>query len=313
MNLDTLLERYNFLRHIPGLRQMGSVLRGNRYGANPFLEFARPGHFYSPLPDLTVVDRQKARLFNRQIESIPGIEHDVARQRALIDEFVGYYKELPFTSEPCPGLRYYFDNPWFRHADAIVLYSMLRRFRPRRIIEVGSGFSSAVMLDTTDLFPTESTTFTFIEPYPERLLALLRDDDRKRCEIIVKEVQDVPLERFATLQEQDILFIDSSHVAKLGSDVVHLLTYVLPALNKGVIVHFHDIPWPFEYPERWIREGRAWNEAYILKAFLQFNTKFRILFFNSYLATHCREMVGQALPLFLQGAGGGSLWIEKTA
>jgi hypothetical protein len=133
-------------------------------------------------------------------------------------------------------------------------------------MEVGSGFSSAVMLDTNDLFFSGKIAFTFVEPYPERLLSLMTGEDRSHQEMLVRPVQEVALERFASLRANDILFIDSSHVAKIGSDVVHLLTNVLPMLNRGVIVHFPDIFWPFEYPEEWILEGRAWNENYVLKA-----------------------------------------------
>ena len=109
-----------------------------------------------------------------------------------------------------------------------------------------------------------------------------------------------------------MLFIDSSHVAKVGSDVVHLVTSVLPRLRNGVLIHFHDVFWPFEYPEAWIRAGRAWNEDYLLKAFLQFNAAFKVLFFNSYIAAHHRAIAERHLPLFMKNPGGG-LWIEKTA
>ena len=120
------------------------------------------------------------------------------------------------------------------------------------------------------------------------------------------------MERFTSLGAADVLFIDSSHVAKVGSDVVLLVTSVLPRLRKGVVIHFHDIFWPFEYPEDWIRGGRAWNEDYILKAFLQFNNSFRVLFFNSYIAAHHGAAAERQLPLFMKNPGGG-IWIEKTA
>jgi len=306
--------RLSLLKHIPGYRHLRTVLRQrfDRYGSNPFLEFAPPGHFYSPLPDIQLVDRDKATLFDRQITTIPGIDNHIEDQLALMGKFAKYYDELPFKDETSSGLRYYFRNPYFSYGDAIILYSMLRHCRPQRIIEVGSGFSSAVMLDTNDLFFSNMMTLTFIEPYPERLFSLLSAKDTTQHEIVIDTVQAVPLERFAALDAKDILFIDSSHVAKVGSDVVHLLTNVLPRLNKGVIVHFHDIFWPFEYPEEWIRAGRAWNEDYILKAFLQFNAEFRIMFFNSYLAIHHRQAMEQNLPSWLKNTG-GSLWIEKTS
>jgi predicted O-methyltransferase YrrM len=302
----------SLLKHIPGYRQLRTALRRRykQYRSNPFLEFAPSGHFYSPLPDIQFLDRYQATLFDRQMKSIPGIENPVEDQLALVEKFSEYYGELPFRDAKSSGLRYYFENSYFCYGDAIILYSMLRHRRPQRIIEVGSGFSSAVMLDTNDLFFSKRMTLTFVEPYPERLFSLLSDEDKKQHEIIKGTVQSVPLERFTVLNANDILFIDSSHVAKIGSDVVHLLTNVLPRLNKGVIVHFHDVFWPFEYPEEWIRGGRAWNEDYVLKAFLQFNAKFKILFFNSYLAIHHKEVVERNLPSFLKNPG-GSLWIEK--
>jgi hypothetical protein len=167
------------------------------------------------------------------------------------------------------------------------------------------------MLETSERFCANQIAMTFIDPYPQRLLSLLTEADRTGCEVIAAPVQDVPLERFTTLAANDILFIDSSHVAKAGSDVVHLITGVLPQLAAGVVVHVHDIFWPFEYPEEWIRSGRAWNENYILKAFLQFNARFQIVFFNSYIALHHGETAARCLPLFMKNPGGG-LWMEKT-
>jgi|WetSurMetagenome_2_1015567.scaffolds.fasta_scaffold176992_1 hypothetical protein len=304
----------SLLQHVPGYRQLSRLFRRlyYQYRPNPFLWFASPGHFHSPLPDIKLVDRNKATLFDRRMNNIPGIENHVEDQLALIELFSDYYDQLPFKDQKSPGHRFYFQNPFFGYGDAIILYSMMRHFKPHRIIEVGSGFSSAAMLDTNDLFFSKKIAFTFVEPFPERLYSFLSEEDKKQHEIIIDALQNVPLERFAALDAKDILFIDSSHVAKIGSDVVHILTNILPRLNKGVIIHFHDVFWPFEYPEEWIREGRAWNENYILKAFLQFNGKFKVLFFCSYLALHHKRVVEQYLPLFSKMPG-GSLWIEKTS
>ena len=280
--------------------------------SNPFLTFAPPGHFYSPIPDIDVVDRYKATIFNLDTTTVPGIDLQVPRQLALLESFAAYRDDLPFRDEPTPGLRYYFGNPYFSYGDAIILYSMLRHRHPRRIVEVGSGFSSAVMLDTNEHFCRHSIAMTFIDPYPDRLLSLLSDADVRRHDVISTVVQDVPLEKFTSLEAGDVLFIDSSHVVKVGSDVAHLVTAVLPRLRRGVLIHFHDVFWPFEYPEAWIRAGRAWNEAYMLKAFLQFNHAFELLFFNSYVAAHHAAVAARHLPLFLTNPGGG-LWLEKTA
>ncbi len=109
----------------------------------------------------------------------------------------------------------------------------------------------------------------------------------------------------------DILFIDSSHVSKTGSDVNHLLFKILPLLNDGVMIHFHDIFFPFEYPQWWAFEGRAWNEAYLLHAFLAHNRAYQIEFFNTYVIDRYRERIAAEFPLFLKNEG-GSLWLRKV-
>jgi predicted O-methyltransferase YrrM len=219
---------------------------------------------------------------------------------------------MPFQRDKQPGLRYYSDNPFFMYADALLLYSMLRHYRPHRVIEVGSGFSSAVMLDTNDTFLSRSVRFTFIEPYPDRLLSLIGERDRKKCDVLPVMAQDVPLTVFESLEPGDVLFVDSSHIAKIGSDVVYLLTDVLPRLRSGVLIHFHDIFWPFEYPEEWVREGRAWNENYMLKAFLQYNSSFKIVLFSPYLALHHRATLDRLFPLWMTSPG-ASLWLAKVS
>ena len=138
------------------------------------------------------------------------------------------------------------------------MYALLRRYCPKRIIEVGSGFSSALMMDSNDRFLDGSIRFTFIEPYPERLRSLLTEQDNGCMELLQTVVQNVPCEPFASLERNDILFIDSSHVAKIGSDVSNYLVFeILPRLKPGVVVHVHDVMWPFEYPKEWLMEGRA--------------------------------------------------------
>ena len=108
-------------------------------------------------------------------------------------------------------------------------------------------------------------------------MTLLRGDDHSRASLIVAPLQDVALEEvIGTLRANDVLFIDSSHVSRVGSDVNRLIFAVLPELPKGVFVHFHDVFYPFEYPQEWVYEGRGWNEAYILRAYLQANPGYKI-------------------------------------
>jgi len=294
---------------IPGVRRARSFLRALQPW-NPFLRFAPPGHFYSPLPDPREIRRDRARLFDRSRAAIPGIRLDPERQLALVRELSAYAGDTPYPATRTTGRRYFYENEWFGRGSAVALYCMLRHFRPARVFEIGSGFSSAAMLDANDLDFDGRIAFTFVEPNPTRLYELLTAEDRRGHEVIEDAVQHVPLDRYDALGPGDLLFVDSSHVARIGSDVGHLLTEVLPRLKPGVVVHFHDIYWPFEYPEKWVLDGCAWNEAYVLRAFLQFNESFEILLFNSYLSEHHRERVAQALPGFIPKSG-SSLWLRS--
>lgn len=266
-----------------------------------------PGHYYSPLPDYKrdVLKGLPASLG----EDVPGVELRDDEQLELLSVFARYYAEMSFPEKPEPPMRYYYENTWFNPADATILYSMLRHYQPERVVEVGSGFSSAVMLDVHDAF-LRGTGFTFIEPYPERLYGLFSEADRASQTVLVEPVQDVPLGVFEALKANDILFVDSSHVAKVGSDLTHILFEVLPRLKPGVLVHFHDIFWPFEYPKEWFHWGRAWNETYFLRAFLQYNSAFRILYYSSFMARRHARVLERDIPLALREAS--SLWLVKT-
>jgi predicted O-methyltransferase YrrM len=273
--------------------------------------FVPPGHFYSPLPSLDEVTRDAGRLFGPPPTTLPGIELNEATQLALLEEIKGYYSALPFSPDRSAEHRYFYENPAYSYADAIFLYGMIRHAAPKRIVEVGSGHSSCAMLDTAELFLEGDVDFTFIEPYPGHLLSLLRPDDLGRVTILAQRVQDIALEPFLALQRNDILFVDSSHVMKVGSDVHYLLTEILPRLRPGVYVHIHDVMYPFEYPEGWIRDGRAWNESYALRAFLTFNDAFEIVLFNTYLAHFHRDIFERDMPLCLKNVG-GSIWLRRV-
>ncbi len=272
----------------------------------------RPGHFYSPIPSLDEVTRDEHRIFGTVPRELPGISLNEAEQLRLVHCFLPYYAELPFPQQRAPGRRYFFENTMYSYSDAIFLYCMIRHVRPRRIIEVGAGYSSCVTLDTNELFFANEIACTFIEPSPKGLESLIRPEDRSRVELIPTRLQDVELERFRRLQENDILFIDSTHVAKVGSDVNYIFHEILPALAAGVYVHFHDIFYPFEYPKHWIYAGRAWNEAYLLRAFLTFNTTYVIVLFNTFLERFHRETFASHMPLCLKNEG-GSIWLRRAA
>ena len=218
-----------------------------------------PGHYYAPqvLPSQLLARPMHAHL--------DGVSMRKEEQWALLNDLVHFYPSLAFAQTKMENKRYYLQNGYFNNSDAVFLGSMLQHFKPRRIVEIGSGFSSALMLDVNEMM-AHPATLIFIEPYPERLRQLIGAQDA--CTILETFVQHVDLELFSSLEKNDLLFVDSSHVSKYGSDVNHLLFNILPLLKPGVLVHFHDVFYPFEYPHEWLEGGRFWNEAYLLHAFL---------------------------------------------
>lgn len=268
---------------------------------------ALQGHYYSPVPNR----RDIARVSRSNVAAPQGIDLNETGQKRLLDEFVALYAQSPFRRPVAADVRYSADQNWFGPADANYLYCFLRKFRPAQIIEVGSGFSSAVMLDTAERYLDPAPRMTFVEPDPRRLVKLLRPADKQRAACIKSAAQDVPVETYASLAPGDLLFIDSSHVLKRGSDVQFLLFDVLPALAPGVHVHFHDIHYPFEYPDGWLNAGRYWNEAYALRAFLAFNTSWKVTLFADYAAQAFGDFLRKEMPLCLSGPS--SLYIQRTA
>jgi predicted O-methyltransferase YrrM len=268
------------------------------------------GHYYSTIISVDDVKKREFEIWDKAVfDGIGGIDLQTENQIRLVNSFNKYYDEIPFSSEKQTKSRYYFENGFYSYTDGIVLYSMIRHFRPKRIIEIGSGFSSALMLDTNDVFFDKQIELTFIEPYPERLLSLINNNDKKNTTIIQSDVQEIALNNFAKLKAGDILFVDSSHVVKTGSDVNYILFEILPSLQSGVLIHFHDIFYPFEYPKKWVFMGRNWNEDYFLRSFLMYNNKFEIKLFSEYLHK-LHPQAFKNMPLAYKNFG-ANLWIEK--
>lgn len=270
-----------------------------------------PGHYYSPLLDIEALEPDDSSLPFDGAEYWEHVDLRPNEQRTYYDELLNRFPFLPFPRQKSEGYRYFTDQIMFVQSDAFTLSGIIRKEKPRKIVEIGSGFSSAVMLDTLDQTHA-SAALTFIEPEPDRLHTLLSPHDRSNATILVQRVQEISLSVFEQLEAQDILFIDSSHVAKIGSDVTFILLRVLPRLQPGVLVHFHDIFYPFSYPARWILEGRAWNESLFVRAFLVGNPRFQVVACNSYAGYCFPEVFRDQFPAFLNNRG-GSLWIRKIA
>jgi hypothetical protein len=270
-----------------------------------------PGHYYSPIVDVSSVRADSERVFAVPTQ-LPGIDLRADRQLELLERFAELTADAPYGDAPTAQCRYGYVNDFFSYGDGLVLHAMLRNLAPRKYVEIGSGWSSALTLDVVDRYLDEATQCVFVEPYPDRLNSLLSHEGRTKpsyAEIIEKPVQEVDTALFDDIRAGDFLFIDSTHVSKVGSDVNHLYFEVLPCLEPGVIVHIHDIFYPFEYPADWVYQGRNWTEDYLLRAYLINNPKVEILWFNSYLGHLHRDAVASALPLWDRNPG-GSLWLR---
>lgn len=218
------------------------------------------GHFYLLYPDLQDVDRYYEKVSNQVTRVVlkDNIDLNIKYQVSLLhkmNELFGSHIDWADYNDPIQSkYRYRVHNQAYPVNDALVLHFLLRIFKPKRVIEFGSGYSSAVTLDTCEYF-LDKVTLKFIEPYPKLFFSLLKDADRKSVIMIDKKLQDIPLSMFSELQEGDILFIDSTHVSKFGSDVNYLFFNIFLQLKKGVIVYLHDIFYPWEYPKAWIKKG----------------------------------------------------------
>lgn len=297
------------VRNVPGFGALDNYLR-RKYTREISGERHPRGHFYSPLPDLAEVEARASTLFRKDIDLDESVDLRTESQMSLLETLAPFYSDFDWQEQPSKARRFYLGQRMLAHGDAIILYAMMRHLRPKHVIEVGSGFSSGLMLDTDERFLGSSVDFTFIEPFPRTLLALLCSEDLRRCRVIRSKLQDVSVNLFSKLERNDILFVDSSHVSKIGSDVNFVFFCILPILKPGVVIHFHDVLWPFEYPREWILAGRAWNEAYLLRAFLQYNSRFEILLFNSYAGHKFSSFFEGHMPMF-QINTGGSIWIRK--
>lgn len=198
----------------------------------------------------------------------------------------------------------------FSRLDAWMLQAMLRHFRPVRMIEVGCGWSSLVTARINREYLNGSLHFTCIEPYPPDFLV---DGVEGISRLIASPVEELQVDPFLELGSGDVLFIDTSHTAKTGGDVLFLFEEVLPRLAAGVVVHVHDIFLPWDYPPDWVLAGRAWNEQYLVRAFLASNSEFRILLGVGWLSHHRPDVLTATLPGYPGSYrdGGGSLWIQR--
>jgi predicted O-methyltransferase YrrM len=271
------------------------------------------GHYYSPLPDNRELAREPRRrmLWPERDRPTPGIDWNEQEQEDLAEVFA-QQERLAFVDEETPDpTEYWTRNDQYPALDAWVLEAVLRYLRPRQMIEIGSGYSSLVSARVNREFLNSSMRFTCVEPYPRGFLqAGVPGISHLRTE----EVQDTPLELFERLGDGDVLFVDTSHTVKTGGDVAWIYGEILPRLSPGVVVHIHDAFIPGEYPEEWVMEGWGWNEIYLIKAFLAFNSGYRVIFGVRWMLQNRTELIDRAFPGFREhrDRGGAALWLRRA-
>lgn len=224
------------------------------------------GGYYSPIVNTSEIN--SSRLYRQEIH---GINLDVSRMWSLVERI----RSLSANS----GVKVFSDQ--YGEIDAAIYAGIIKVFRPARIIEIGAGASTVVASRTASSAKLDCKIIA-IDPYPTRseFIALAAED----VQFMEAKVQDLQLDLFRQLQSGDILFVDSSHCAKTGSDVLDVIFRILPSLEPGVVIHFHDIFYPFEYPFEWIFvDNRSWNEAYFLRALLTGHPTLGVLLFNDLL------------------------------
>lgn len=273
---------------------------------------ALTGHFDSPIPSVKALKRREMHIWNEPSPTLEGIDLREESQLTLLETLAQYSTDLHFVEQKKAPFRFFYENGFFGYSDGFLLACMLRYLRPKKLIEVGSGFSSGLILDINDLYLENTLDCTFIDPYPQRLFSLMTEGDQHQAKVLQNPVQEVDMAVFEQLAAGDVLFIDSSHVCKTDSDVNYLYFKVLPRLRANVYIHIHDIPYPFEYPKHWVLKGRAWNEAYLLRAFLQYNHAFEVLIHSHFLYLFHLDRLKKLMHLCGRGDA-GSIWLRKVA
>jgi hypothetical protein len=279
------------------------------------MKFFPPGHFYSPIPS-----EEDCRLAQAQLGSaFAGIDLRESFQLDLVRHISPFYPRIPdFTYERNDRYRYHYDNDFYSYSDSTIMACLVQYCQPRRFVDIGGGYTTLLMLDLNDTFFTANPTqIAVVEPYPDSLRRSLRINDR--VDLRAEKVQNIDISLFEELDRDDVLFLDTTHVCKLGSDVNHIMFEILPRLKSGVRVHVHEVFYPFEYPSSFFSVGKYWNELYLWRAFLMNNSDFEIELFNSFLEQTHRTTMQENFPKYFERGRpevavqnqGASLWIRK--
>lgn len=267
-------------------------------------------HYYQPLVNPS---KSLTRPLHEQ-RNLKGIQWNIDEQLDLLKkfQFVDELLLLPADKKDAKEHQYYLNNPSFLAGDGDYCYNIIRHFKPRKIIEIGCGYSTLISLqaekknEQTGSIPARHIC---VEPYEMPWL------EKLPVEVIRKKVEDIDVSFFSTLEANDILFIDSSHIIRPQGDVLFEILEILPVLQSGVLVHIHDIFTPRDYPQEWIVDKHClWNEQYLLEAFLSFNQQFRILGAVNFLKHNYQEELAVKCPntAIMPEDEPGSFWMMRN-
>lgn len=256
-----------------------------------------PNHYYWPVPDFRELE---ARKWPAEEEPV-GLDLAFDRQLEFLRTVVPQYKaEWESDSSPFFSVNYSYSNGFFETVDAEIAYCLVRHYKPRRIVEVGGGYSSRVMAAALDMnlkLDRVRGDLVTIDPHPDRFPKKALSD---RVHLITQTIQNVDMDIFLSLQSGDFLFLDSSHIVGIGSDVVREYLEIVPRVAGGVLIHAHDIFIPGDYPREAVLHNLAfWSEQYLLQALLMFNHHFEVLWGSSYMQSRANTELEEAFPHWL--------------
>lgn len=264
-------------------------------------------HYYEPQFDHRTPDPEFS-----QDRNLPGIQWNLPGQLEQLKQFVFAQELKDLPQKKSESLQFYLNNGAFESGDAEYWYQLIRAVKPRRIVEIGSGNSTLMAIRAVEKNRAENSGYrcehVCVEPYEMPWL------EQSGVTVIRSRVEKTGIDLFSRLEENDILFIDSSHIIHPQGDVLFEYLELLPSLKKGVIVHIHDIFSPKNYPRPWLQdEVRFWNEQYLLEAFLTHNSAWEVIGALNYLHHHQYDKLKAVAPFLTPDREPGSFYIRKTA
>lgn len=258
-------------------------------------------NFYSPVPQLETLP---AAAFDRR-SPMPGIAFEMDRYEAFLADLA------PFLAEFKPPDGFHWGNGMYGPVESEVLYGLIRREKPRRVVELGSGFSSLIIAAACRRNAAEGSSCRYVafDPYPRDFVTRGIEGMESVDPVPATEV---PGEEFEGLADGDVLFVDTTHTVKIGGDVNRIVLEIVPTLAPGVFVHFHDVLLPYEYPRGFFEKNLYWQEQYLLQALLAENPRLEIVFPANAVARERPDLIERTIPNVRLPFGPGAFWIRRT-